>query len=79
MEGCLSNQRQIKELKKSLNSIKVRRALLEAAAPPELRDRELRSRIAETETQEALVLDLLAEFGVYPDQPREHSYANESG
>jgi len=45
----------------------VRREILEAAAPPELRDREMRRRIAETESQEALVLELLAGLGVHPE------------
>ena len=42
--------------------------MLEASALPELRDRELRRRIAETETQQCIALEQLARLGVSPDE-----------
>jgi hypothetical protein len=42
--------------------------MLEAAAPPERRDRELRRRLAKTETEQALALERLAQVGVDPDE-----------
>ena len=42
--------------------------MLEAAAAPELRDRELRRRLAENASQESVMLEELARFGVFPDE-----------
>ena len=42
--------------------------MLEAAAVPERRDRELCRRIADNETQQAVVLELLGRLSVHPDE-----------
>ena len=60
----MNKQHHIEELQSRLRKIRIRRAMLEASAPPDHRDRELRSRIAETETQESVALERLARFGV---------------
>ena len=44
--------------------------MLEATAPPELRDRELRRRLAETETEEFVALERLARLGAYLDETK---------
>ncbi len=63
----MSKQDHIDALKRTLGKIRVRRAMLEAAASPDLRDRELRRRLAETETQQSVALEQLARLGIYPD------------
>ena len=60
----MTKQHQIEELKRRLRSIRTHRAMLETSALPDHRDRELRSRIAETETHESVVVDRLARLGV---------------
>jgi len=68
MEKYLSTQRHIDALRKRLCQIRVRREMLEATAPPELRDRELRRRLEETETEEFVALERLARLGIYLDE-----------
>ncbi len=64
----MSTERHIDALRKRLCQITVRREMLEASAPPELRDRELRRRLAETETEEFVTLERLARLYVYLDE-----------
>jgi len=68
MEKYLSAQRHIDALRKKLCQIRVRRQMLEASAPPDLRDRELRRRLEETKTEASVVLERLARLGVYLDE-----------
>jgi hypothetical protein len=68
MEKYLWTRRHIDALRKRLCQISVRREMLEASAPPELRDHELRRRIAETKTEASVVLERLARLGVHPDE-----------
>ena len=62
----MSKQRNIEGLTTVLGQIRVRLAMLESTAPPELRDNELRKRIAEVKIEEEVALAKLAELGVKP-------------
>jgi hypothetical protein len=64
----LSTQRHIEALRKTVRQIKDWRAMLEASAAPERRDRELRRRLAENASEESVMLEELARFGVFPDE-----------
>ena len=60
----MKTQRHIDALRTVLRQIRVRLAMLESVAPPELRDSELRRRVAEVKVEETVVLARLAELGV---------------
>lgn len=60
----MTTQRHIDALRTVLRQIRARLAMLESVAPPELRDSELRRRIAEVKVEETVVLARLTEPGV---------------
>ena len=60
----MTTQRHIDALRTVLQQIRVRLAMLESVAPPELRDSELRRRIAEVKVEESVALARLTELGV---------------
>jgi len=62
----MNRQRKIDGLTRHLGEIRVRLAMLESTAPPELRDIELRKRIEEVKIEESVTLAKLAELGVKP-------------
>ena len=62
----MTRQRNIDGLRTVLGQIRARLAMLESVAPPELRDNELRKRIAEVEVEEEVALAKLAELAVKP-------------
>ncbi len=65
----MTTQRHINAMKTVLRQIRARLAMLESAAPPELRDNELRRRIAEAKIEESVALAELKESGVEPCAP----------
>ena len=60
----MTTQRHIDALRTVLQQIRARLAMLESVAPPELRDSELRRRIAEVKVEESVALARLTELGV---------------
>jgi len=62
----MTEKRHINALRTVLRQIRARLAMLESAAPPDLRDSELRRRIAEVRVEESVALAKLAELGIEP-------------
>ena len=60
----MTTPRHIDGLETVLRQIRARLAMLESVAPPELRDSELRGRIAKVKVEETVVLAMLTEPGV---------------
>ena len=60
----MTTPRHIDGLGTVLRQIRARLAMLESVAPPELRDSELRGRIAKVKVEETVVLAMLTEPGV---------------
>ena len=60
----MTRRRDIDGLTTVLGQIRARLAMLKASSPPELRDNELRKRIAEVKVEEEVALAKLAELGV---------------
>ena len=62
----MTEKRHIDALRTVLRQIRARLAMLESAAPLDLRDSELRRRIAEVRVEESVALAKLAELGIEP-------------
>ena len=60
----MTTQRHIDALRTVLRQTRARLTMLESVAPLELRDSELRRRIAEVKVEETVVLAKLTELGV---------------
>ena len=60
----MTTQRHINAMRNLLRQIQARLAMLESAAPPDLRDCELRRRINEVKVEESVALAELKELGV---------------
>ncbi len=65
-KAFMTTQRHIDAMRTVLRQIRARLALLESIAPPDLRDRELRRRIAEAQVEESVALAELTDLGVKP-------------
>ena len=69
MRSCknhMNTQRHIEALRKTLQQVQARLAMLESVVPPENRDVEMNRRIREVKIEEAVVLERLSKLGVQP-------------